>query len=108
MATIEPAIDLFIGLLARHLPGLVTGFHLVGSMADGDYRAGQSDVDFVAVLARPLVADDIEGLVIVHRLYAADPTLPAIDGIWVTPAELAAGPDAAVRLAGMVNEMLSP
>lgn len=81
-------------LLRRHVPELVTGLHLIGSAVDGDFRSGHSDLDFVAVLSHPATGDEIEALVIVHRLYASDPTLPALDGIWVTAEELAAGPDA--------------
>jgi hypothetical protein len=76
------------------MPDRVTSLHLVGSAADGDFRPGTSDLDFVAVLSHPASEDDIEALVIVHRIYASDPTLPALDGIWVTEAELVAGPDA--------------
>lgn len=84
-------------LLRRHVPELVTSLDLIGSAVDGDFRPGRSDLDFVAVLSHPATDDEIEALVIVHRLYASDPTLPALDGIWVTAEELAAGPDACSR-----------
>lgn len=84
-----------LGQLQRHVPGLVSGLHLVGSIALGDFHPGRSDLDFVAVLDHPATDDEIEALIIQHRLYASDPTLPPLDGIWVTEAELAAGPDAA-------------
>lgn len=93
-AEIDLAAGLLTSLLHRHVPDLVLRLHLVGSAADGDFHPGRSDLDFVAVLSHPATADDIEALVIVHRLYASDPTLPALDGIWVTAADLAAGPDA--------------
>lgn len=92
-AEIDLAVRIFVGLLQRHVPGLVAGLHLVGSAVLGDFRPGRSDLDFVAVLSRPATDADIEALVIVHRLYASDPTLAPLDGIWVTEAELAAGPD---------------
>ncbi|MHB1101339.1 MAG: nucleotidyltransferase domain-containing protein [Devosia sp.] len=84
----------FAGLLRRYVPDLVSSLHLIGSAADGDFRPGRSDLDFVAVLAHPATEDEIEALVILHRTFASDPTLPALDGIWVTEADLAAGPDA--------------
>jgi len=84
----------FLGLLQRYVPGLVSSHHLIGSAADGDFRPGRSDLDFVAVLAHPATGDEVEALVILHRTYASDPTLPPLDGIWITEAELAAGPDA--------------
>lgn len=92
-------IDLASGqlsaLLKRHMPEVVTSVHLVGSAVGGDFQPGLSDLDVVGVLARSPTSDDIEGLAIVHRLYAADPTLAPLDGIWVTEDDLAAGPDAA-------------
>jgi hypothetical protein len=81
-------------LLQRHVPGLVESLHIMGSAADGDFHPGRSDFDFVAVLSRPASVDDLEALTIVHRLYGSDLTFPPLDGIWVTAAELAAGPDA--------------
>lgn len=81
-------------LIARYCPDLVIGFHLIGSVAHGDFRPGRSDLDFVAILARPLTDADSEALTILHRTYHSDPTFPLLDGIWLTEAELAAGPDA--------------
>jgi hypothetical protein len=92
--TVTLATGRFSGLLQRYVPGLVSSLQLVGSVADGDFHPGRSDLDFVAVLAHPATDDEVEALVILHRTYASDPTLPALDGIWVTEAELAAGPDA--------------
>lgn len=89
------AQTIFRALLDRHLPGRVVALHIVGSAVLGDYRPGRSDLDFVAVLAAALDNGELEALGIVHRLYAADPTLPPLNGIWITGADLAAGPDAA-------------
>lgn len=93
-AEIDLAVRIFTGLLQRHVPGLVSGLHMVGSAVLGDFRPGRSDLDFVASLSRPASDADVEALVIVHRLYASDPTLAPLDGIWVTEADLTAGPDA--------------
>ena len=91
--TIDLAVGRLTGLLRRYLPDLLSGLYLVGSAADGDFRSGHSDLDFVAVLSRPASNEDLEALVLLHRTYASDPTLPPLDGIWVTEADLAAGPD---------------
>ena len=80
-------------LVERYAPGLLVGLHLVGSVVDGDFQPGRSDLDFVAVLAHPADGDELEALGLVHRSYAADGTLPMLDGIWVTGADLIAGPD---------------
>jgi hypothetical protein len=92
-AEIELATRNLLALIERHLPTLLESFTLVGSAADGDYRAGHSDLDFVAVLKSRATEDELDGLTILHRLYGGDPTLPKLDGIWVTPDELESGPD---------------
>ncbi|CAN7533146.1 DUF4111 domain-containing protein [Devosia sp. LjRoot16] len=92
-ATIDLATGHFVSLLQRNTADLITGLHLIGSIADGDFRPAMSDLDFVAVLSRPLTDEDAEALVLVHRSYRTDPTLPNLDGIWLTEAELGAGPD---------------
>lgn len=93
-STIDLATGHFVSLLQRSTGDLVAGLHLTGSIADGDFRPGRSDLDFVAVLSRPLTDADAEALILVHRSYRTDPTLPRLDGIWLTEAELRAGPDA--------------
>jgi hypothetical protein len=93
-STIDLATGHFVSLLQRNTADLVTSLHLIGSIADGDFRPGRSDLDFVAVLSRPLTDEDAEALVLVHRSYRTDPTLPRLDGVWLTETELGAGPDA--------------
>lgn len=93
-STIDLAAGHFAGLVQRHASDLVTGIHLIGSAVDGDFQPGQSDLDFVAVLSRVPTEVDLDALALVHRGYGADPTLPALDGVWLTEAELRAGPDA--------------
>jgi len=78
-------------LLAPHAD-LVLGLHLIGSAIDGDFRAGQSDLDFVAVLSRKATETDLDALAALHADYAADPSLPKLGGVWLTEAELRAGP----------------
>jgi hypothetical protein len=93
-STIDLATGHLIALLKRNTGDLIQGLHLIGSIADSDFRPGKSDLDFVAVLSRELTDDDAEALVVVHRSYRTDPTLPSLDGVWLTEAELRAGPDA--------------
>lgn len=92
--TIDAAAAFLAELVTRYSADLVTGLHLVGSAADGDFRPGRSDLDFVAVLSRAPTDLDLEALGILHRSYGSDPTFPRLDGIWLTEAELNAGPDA--------------
>lgn len=92
--TVELAINRLQALLERYAPDFVIGLHVVGSATEGDFRPGRSDLDFVAVLAHPATMEELEALSILHRTYATDPTMPALDGIWITAEDLAAGPDA--------------
>lgn len=92
--TVDLAATTFAELIRRYCGDLVTGLHLIGSMADGDFRPGQSDLDFVAVLSREVSDADLEALGILHRSYGSDPTFPKLDGLWLTEDELRAGPDA--------------
>ena len=92
-AEVDHAAGVLAGLLDRHLHDRVAALLLVGSAADGDFQPGRSDLDFVGVLHEPLTDAEYEALGIVHRLYGSDPTLPTLDGIWITVADLAVGPD---------------
>lgn len=44
----------YLALADRLLPSRIVGFYLVGSTVLGAYREGRSDIDFVAVVDRPL------------------------------------------------------
>lgn len=48
------------------LPGVVSGFYLVGSVALGAYRDGRSDIDFIAVLGQGLRATELRRLRFQH------------------------------------------
>jgi hypothetical protein len=68
--------------------GLIDGLYLYGSIALDDFRPGRSDIDFVAVTADRLDA------VALATLTARHATLPGppFEGLYLTRAELAAGP----------------
>ncbi|MEO6012790.1 MAG: aminoglycoside adenylyltransferase domain-containing protein [Devosia sp.] len=92
---IDRAAKRLSDLLAPHRE-LVVGLHLIGSATDGDFHSGQSDLDFVAVLSRTASETELDGLAALHLDYATDHSLPMLGGVWLTEAELKAGPDAAV------------
>src|SRR4051812_32842330 len=53
----------YLGLVERELPvGLVTGVYLRGGVVFGEWAPRQSDVDFVATVARRLEAAEVEVL----------------------------------------------
>lgn len=47
--------------------GWVTDLFVAGSLATGDYRAGVSDIDLVALTERPLDTEQRSALVAIHR-----------------------------------------
>jgi Domain of unknown function (DUF4111)/Nucleotidyltransferase domain len=57
----------YLDRLDRRLPGVVTGFYVVGSIALGGFRPGRSDIDFVATLERELSPGELAALRDVHR-----------------------------------------
>ena len=69
-------------------PGLIAGLHVVGSIAYGDFKPTKSDLDFVAVLARPLDESDLESIRHAHRSASGRPPL---DGIYTTCDQLRGG-----------------
>lgn len=64
---LRPVFELYLRLLREQLPDCLSGFYVIGSTALGEYRPGKSDVDFVAVLRRPLSPADLALLRGIHR-----------------------------------------
>lgn len=83
----------YLELADEALPGRIEGLYLVGSVALDGYRAGQSDVDFVAVTERALAAEELDRLETVHPTLLAEIGRPWFDGFYVTWADLARNPD---------------
>ncbi len=79
-------------LLDQHLPGVLRGVYLVGSVALGDHRPGRSDVDTVTVVGRELVPADAPSLRAVHAALSPDAVGVAYDTTYVPVAWLAAVP----------------
>lgn len=99
LASAHPVAELtarqLLHALDTSLPGLVTGFHLVGSAALDDFRPHASDLDFVAVLgARPDEAA-LSILQRLHRQFDDGRRLP-LDGIYVVAEELGSNPSGTV------------
>jgi len=47
---VQQRVDEFLRMLDEVLPGQVSGFYLVGSIALGAFRPGRSDIDFIALM----------------------------------------------------------
>lgn len=87
-----PVASLCQSLLAaldQALPGQLEAFYVTGSVALGDYRDGQSDLDFIAVLSDVANSAALTG---VHADLAARFPHIDCDGIYLRPGELARPP----------------
>jgi hypothetical protein len=95
--SLDPAvlcqIRRFLELLDAGAPGFVEGLYLTGSIALGDYRSGQSDIDIVAVSAAPASREQLGAIERVQTELKRQAKKPSLDGPFVTWAELAASPD---------------
>lgn len=87
-APVHQVVQSLLDALDDTSPRMIAGFHLVGSVAYGDYKPGKSDVDFVAVLDRSLDESDLEVIRGAHRSVSGRPPL---DGIYTTPDQLRDG-----------------
>ncbi|MGH3506906.1 MAG: aminoglycoside adenylyltransferase domain-containing protein [Nocardioidaceae bacterium] len=90
-------------------PGLVEAVHVTGSALTDDWQPAHSDVDTVFVVARPVDAADAEQLGALHAATARDEAERGnpVDGVYLTAAELAAGPDEVAAAPQVVNGVLT-
>lgn len=72
--------------------GLVTGLYLRGGVGFGEWVPGQSDVDFIATLARRPTPGDLADLRAAHRAVAAAYPHVPFDGPHLLASDLSADP----------------
>ncbi|MGW0520200.1 aminoglycoside adenylyltransferase domain-containing protein [Crossiella sp. NPDC003009] len=95
----ERAAARYLAVADRLLPGRITGCYLVGSAALDAWRAGRSDIDFIAVVDGGFSERELRRLRVLHvagnlsaagrALVRADPTIPGtMNGAFVPAAEL--------------------
>ncbi len=83
----------YLALVDEAVPGLVEGLYLHGSLGFGEWYAGRSDVDFVAVTSRRPDVPEVRVLERVHERLDETFPRPAYDGFYVTWDDLAAPAD---------------
>src|ERR1700753_1832081 len=88
-AAVREAVDAYLLSVDAIDPDLVEGFYVIGSAALDDFRAGASDVDFVAVTATAPTEQQVTALT---RLHAQLSRRPLLDGIYATWLDLARDP----------------
>jgi hypothetical protein len=87
-AVIRPLLDEALPGLDRNLPGLVAGFYLAGSVALGGFNPRFSDIDFVALLSRPVEANDWQALARIHRTIERKYPAWKLEGIYLQPVDV--------------------
>lgn len=106
----EPPIELtervadFVAKLDAVAPGLLVSVHLTGSGSAGDWQH-DSDIDLLFETTRPLA--EIETAPI-SRLHAATAGGHAVDGVYLTSAEMASGPDVVKSAPQVVGGKFAP
>jgi hypothetical protein len=105
---VRSVCDTYLSMVDEELPGLVEGLYLHGSIGFGEWHAGRSDVDFVAVTRERPTAREVARLDAVHERLGSTFPHPTYDGFYVTWADLARSsddcPDVPCILAGDFRE----
>jgi hypothetical protein len=86
---VEQVTALFLDLVDEAAPGLVEGLYLHGSLGFGEWYAGRSDVDFVAVTAERPTPQQVRMLRDVHARVGETFLQPPFSGFHATWADLA-------------------
>ena len=85
-------LDRYLQRMDAAYPDVLAGFYLVGSIALGDYRPGQSDIDFIAVIAEPLTSSELAGIAAIHS-EVSKVGAPALDGFYIEEKQVKQTPD---------------
>ena len=81
---VEHATRAYLGIVDEAVPGRIEGLYLVGSIALGDFRPAQSDIDFIAVVSGAPGTDELEALARVHARLRDQVWRPDLFGVYVT------------------------
>jgi hypothetical protein len=81
-APVMPILSDYLELISKRAPDLLRAFYLIGSIGLNAFEAGQSDLDFAAVLSRPPSPGDIRLLRAIHRQIAQTHTQCKMDGTY--------------------------
>lgn len=89
---VDVVVTEFLRRIDRHLPDIIDSVYLTGSVSPGAFQPGHSDIDFTAVVRRPLSKEEIATLADIHAQLPAQPTM---DGQYTNVAQLTREPRAA-------------
>ncbi|SFS75267.1 aminoglycoside adenylyltransferase domain-containing protein [Paenibacillus sp. BC26] len=87
---LTPLMDDFGRLLRLHVPHLVHGLYLQGSIALGGYQSMKSDIDVIVVLNQAVInEEDNAKITAIHEeLHAKQPFHLAVEGLYTSLAHL--------------------
>jgi len=74
-------------LLHEKFPNAVEGIYLHGSLALNSFHHS-SDIDFLTIMKRPLIHEDIQDLKKIHQIIAEKYTNPEMDGMYLLLSEI--------------------
>ncbi len=90
---VRTVCEAYLAAVDDALPGLVEGLYLHGSLGFGEWYAGRSDIDFVAVTAERPDVRTVRSLQRMHEGLGEIFPRPSYDGFYATWADLAASVD---------------
>ncbi len=85
-------IETLLADLDQALPDVISGLHVVGSIALGDYQPGRSDIDVIVVTRHPLGGADVATVDAVHQRDRANAAGP-MQASYLTTSSLATNAD---------------
>jgi hypothetical protein len=91
-AVVESVVSAYLEAVDAEAPGLIEGLYLTGSVALGDFHPRASDIDFVAVTAKPLDEFATAAVARAHARLRKQFPRPVFEGIYATWDQLAADP----------------
>lgn len=97
--------EAFVAMQQESLPGLVERVYVTGSALTSDFVVPESDLDLVFECSRQLSADDIA---VLNDLHARTSSKPYVDGVYLTSAQVKAGPDSIESAPQATNAVLAP
>lgn len=85
-------IETLLADLDQSLPDVISGLHVVGSIALGDYQPGHSDIDVIVVTRHPLGEADVATVDAVHQRDRSKPG-GSLQASYLTTSSLATNAD---------------
>ena len=85
---VQPLIENYVSRLNEHLPDLLCGFYVVGSIALGEFNHYFSDIDFVAVLNRRMTPGETGKLQSIHQELEKNVPQWKMSGSYIQPGDL--------------------